>query len=113
MTMDVFTQGELVVFERTFTAIDDVTSLTLVSCTLTLLDPAGELHDVELDDPSIDNVSQPPTATFTGELAIPLGNDTAGQWAERWETGEDLEDAATIYWRVKRDPVLGAELASA
>ena len=105
---DVFQQGERFNLTRTFTAIEGVTSLTTVTATCTLADPTKALHAVSLAPVVIDNVAQPPTATFTGSFLVPTDNDIAGMWAERWVTSANLEDADEIYFVVLRSVVAAA-----
>lgn len=107
MTIDIVSQGALVQFRRTFTAVDG-DPLTSVTATCALLDRAGGLHTVELDGGTVDGA----TVEFVGEYRIPEGNDTAGMWAERWETEGSLEGSALVYFYVGRDVVVAAEAAA-
>lgn len=112
MTLPVHDQGERFDTVRTFTAVEGVDTLNTVTVTCVQLAPDGTLYDVELDEPVIDNVADPPTATVTGSFLVPRESASAGMWVERWDTDEDLEDAADLYWYCRRSPVIIAQEAA-
>ena len=113
MTIDVINLGEQFDLTRTFTAVEGTDSIADVSgTTCTMLAPDGELIEVELDAPVIDNGADPPTATFTGSFTPPMETAKFGLWVEQWVTGPDLADVALVYWYAPRNPVLVAQEAA-
>lgn len=113
MSIDIIHLGEQFGLVRTFTAVEGVTALTAVTAVCTMLAPDGEILTVTLSDPTIDNVNQPPTATFTGSFTPPRESTKFGLWVEEWTTGDDLVDVALAYWYAPRNPVLVAQEAAA
>lgn len=112
MTIDIIHLGEQFDLTRTFTAVAGVTTLSTVTATVTMLAPDGDLIDVPLDPVDIDNVAQPPTATFTGTFTPPAETSKFGLWVEEWKTDDDLVDVTLVYWYAPRNPVLVAQEAA-
>lgn len=109
MTIFVHRQGERFDLTRTFTAAAGVDTLNTVTATCVQLDPNGALHTVVLNAVVLDNVADPPTATFTGSYLVPRDPDSAGMWTERWDTDADLQDVADQPWWCSASPVVAID----
>jgi len=109
MTIYVHRQGERFDIVRTFTAVDGAGLLSTVTATCVQLDPNGAIHTVTLSAATLDNVADPPTATFTGSYLVPRDPDSAGMWVERWDTDDDLQDVADQPWWCTASPVVAID----
>lgn len=107
MSIPVHYQGQLVYFFATFTAVEgheagDVTAQCFVVA------PDGSVEEVDLE-PDADAQVNADQVAFVGTFRMPVDNELATLWGERWTTEGTIEGAVDRSFWLKRSAVVGAQ----